>query len=117
MAKLTKDKTTVSLSLSNEVVEVLKVFSNRSKLIDDILSSLLLNLSPAEMLELIKTMTDGGNVVEFLIKKKCEEFGIQGDVPKSVSVEKNDGGKQIQETIAVKEKEKTPKVNPKDWWG
>ncbi len=117
MAKLTKDKTTVSLSLSNEVVEVLKVFSNRSKLIDDILSSLLLNLSPAEMLELIKTMTEGGNIVEFLIRKKCEELGIQGEIPKTTSIEKNDGKKQTQETIVVKDKEKSPKVNPKDWWG
>lgn len=109
MAKLTKDKTTVSLSLSNELVEVLKVFSNRSKLVDDILSSLLLNLSPAEMLELIKTMTDGGNVVEFLIRKKCEEFGVQekGNISKE-----NDGKKQIQ-----KNKEKSPKINPNDWWG
>ncbi|ACO04999.1 hypothetical protein PERMA_A0070 (plasmid) [Persephonella marina EX-H1] len=113
MAKLSKDKTTISISLSKEVVEVLNVFKNRSKLIDDILSSLLLNLSPAEMLELIKTMTNGGDVIEFLIKKKCRELGIQMQVDKTEDFET----KQVKEPKAVVEEKKSNKVNPQDWWG
>lgn len=103
MAKLSKDKTIVSISLSKEVVEILNVFNNRSKLIDDMLSSLLLNLSPAEMLELLKTMTNGGDIVEFLIKKKCKELGIGSET------------KQVKESV-IEEKKSKSKINLQDWW-
>ncbi|NPA53867.1 MAG: hypothetical protein GXO21_04295 [Aquificae bacterium] len=114
MAKQSKDKIIVSLSLSKELVEVLNVFKNRSKLIEEILTELLLNLSPAEMLELIQTMTNGGSIVEFLIRKKCEELGkIQVDKSK---VEIKQAEKSEPE-IVVEKKKSNKGINPQDWWG
>ncbi|RUM58735.1 MAG: hypothetical protein DSY59_00880 [Persephonella sp.] len=70
-------------------------------MIDDILSFLLLKLSPAEMLELIQLMAKDKDVVEFLIKKRCKEIGVMDKTKKE----------------DIKEKKLSEgDINLNDWW-
>jgi len=89
-------KKIVSLTLSEEVYNSLKLFRNRSKLVDDVFSYLLLKIPQEEIMDIVKRINLGENPISVLFDNR------------EIKVDKKPEKIKPKKTKKVKSK--------KEWW-
>ena len=115
-------KIAISITISKSVYNILDLFRNKSRIVDEILLKLFDGITEKELLEMIKLAKEGGSISDYILNRYASSLSLKGislsDNHKENITESFTPEQEINDTVAdLKKTEKPkPKIDPKDFW-